>query len=135
MSIPTHEDAHLLVRLFSLRLEPFMQQSEDWFLTQFQTGSWSDLKTRYPIPGHEWRMLTTILGYWEMIGAIIDHNLLSEDLVFDAIESIDATWGKVQDWLPEARLELGSDLWENIEILAQKQRRWRLVRTPKSEQS
>lgn len=134
MSIPTHEDAHLLVRLFSLRLEPYMQQSEDWFVTQFQSGSWADLKERYPNGSREWRMLTTVLGYWEMIGALIDHNLLSEDLVFDAMESIDTTWDRVKEWLPQARLELGSDLWENIELLANKQRRWRIVRVPKSEE-
>jgi hypothetical protein len=79
-------------------------------------------------------MLNTVLGYWEMLGALVDHNLLSEDLVFDAMESIDPAWDKVRDWLPQARLEMGTELWENIELMVNKQRRWRVVRVPKSEQ-
>ena len=133
MGMPTHEDARLLIELFQLRLNPFMQQSEDWFNTKFQPGSWSELKQRYALGSQEWRMLNTVLGYWEMLGALVDHNLVSEDLIFDAIESIDVTWDKVKDWLPHARLEMGSDLWENIELLVVKQRRWKVVRSRKSD--
>lgn len=134
MSIPTQDDARLLLELFRLRLDPFLQESETWFITKFESGSWDDLKARYPSGSREWRMLTSILGYWEMVGALIDHNLLSEDLVFDAMESIDATWDKVREWLPSARLDMGSDLWENIEMLVNRQRRWRVVRLPKVNQ-
>ncbi len=134
MGIPTHEDARLIVELFELRLNPFMQQSENWFSTQFEPVSWDELKQKYPLGGQEWRMLNTVLGYWEMLVALVDHNLLSEDLLFDAIESVDVTWDKVKDWLPHARLEMGTDLWENIELLVTKQRRWKIVRTPKSEE-
>jgi hypothetical protein len=135
MSIPTQEDALLMVELFKLRLEPFLQESETWFATQFQPESWESLKAKYPQGSKEWRMLTTVLGYWELLGALLDHNLLSEDLLFDAIESVDLTWDKVKDWLPHARLDMGSDLWENIELLVTRQRRWRLVRVPKAEQA
>ncbi len=131
MSIATQDDARLLVELFRLRLDPFLQEAETWFITQFQPGTWDDLKVKYPPGSREWRMMTSILGYWEMIGALLDHNLVSEDLLFDAMESIDATWEKVREWLPSARLDMGSDLWENIEVLTKRQRRWRIARTPK----
>ena len=134
MSIPTQEDALLMVQLFKLRLEPFLQDSETWFATQFQPEAWETLKAKYPLGSKEWRMLTAILGYWELLGALLDHNLLSEDLLFDAIESVHLTWDKVKDWLPDARLDMGSDLWENIELLVTRQRRWRLVRVPKADQ-
>ena len=131
MSIPTQEDAQLLVELFKLRLDPVLLEAETWFIGQFVPASWEELKVKYPASSREWHMLNLILGYWEMLGALIDHNLLSEDLVFDAMESIDATWSKVQEWLPSARIEMGSDLWENIELLVTRQRRWRIVRSPK----
>ncbi len=131
MSIATQDDARLLVELFRLRLDPFLQEAETWFIMQFQPGTWDDLRVKYPPGSREWRMMTTILGYWEMIGALLDHNLVSEDLLFDAMESIDATWEKVREWLPSARLDMGSDLWENIEVLTKRQRRWRIARTPK----
>ena len=134
MGIPTHEDARLIVELFRLRLEPFFQEAETWFTTQFETNSWEELKQKYPQGSHEWRMITTVLGYWVMLGALVDHNLLSEELLFDAMESVDFAWDKVKEWLPSARMEMGSDLWENIELLETRLRRWRLIRVPKSEQ-
>jgi|SRR5436190_19692405 len=134
MSIPTQEDAFLMVELFKLRIEPFMQEAENWFIAQFQPVSWDAIKAAHPPGSKEWRMITTVLSYWELLGSLLDHNLLSEDLLFDAIESVDVTWDKVQAWLPHARLEMGSDLWENIELLVNRQRRWKITRVPKAEQ-
>jgi hypothetical protein len=132
VSIPTQEDAHLLVELFKLRLDPFLQQAETWFATEFQAGTWNEIKQRYPLASKEWRSLTTVLGYWEMVGALVEQNLLSEDLLFDAIESMDFTWERVKEWVPAARTEGGPELWENIEILANRQQKWRYTRTPKA---
>lgn len=135
MSIPTQDDAHLMIKLFKLRLNPYMQEAETWFAMRFEPGSWEEIKQRYPHGGPEWRLLTTVLGYWEMLGALIDHNLLSEDLFFDAIEGLDLTWDKVKEWLPMARSEMGAELWENIELLVQRQHKWRYTRVPKAQRS
>ena len=132
MSIPTQEDAHLMISLFKLRLEPYMQQCENWFTTEFQAVSWDEVKQKYPMGSNEWRMLTTMLGYWEMVGALVDQNLLSEDLLFDAMESVDYGWERMKEWLPAARAEVGADLWENIERLAARQQKWRYTRIPKA---
>ena len=132
MSIPTHEDAHLLVKIFKLRLEPFMQESETWFTTELQLGSWEEMQARYSLSSREWRMLTTVLGYWEMLGALVDHNLMSDDLLFDTLETMDITWVKVVEWLPTARAAMGPELWENIDLLIRRQARWRSTRLPKA---
>jgi hypothetical protein len=68
-----------------------------------------------------------------MVGALVDHNLLSDDLVFDAMETLDITWEKIKDWLPSARAEMGADLWENVELMITRQQKWRYTRTPKSQ--
>jgi hypothetical protein len=132
MSIPTHEDAHLLVKLFKLRLEPFMQESETWFNADLQLGPWAEMKEKYNSNSREWRMLTTVLGYWEMLGALVDHNLLSDDLLFDTMESMDITWEKIREWLPSARAEMGAELWENVDLLISRQAKWRYTRLPKA---
>lgn len=133
MGIPTQEDARLLVELYRLRLDPYLQEAETWFSTQFQPVAWEELKTKYPPESREWRMLNTVLGYWEMLGAMVDHNLLSEDLFFDVIESMALTWDRVREWIPSARAEMGPDLWENIERLAARQQKWRHTRIPKGQ--
>ncbi len=133
MAIPTRDDAHMLIDLFKLRLDPHMQESQTWFEGQFQPGTWQEIQTRYPVGSREWRMLNTVLGYWEMVGALIDQNLISDDLIFDAMESLDVAWDKVNSWLPEARSQMGPDLWENIELLVNRQKRWRYTRLPKAQ--
>ncbi|HEX8598601.1 MAG TPA: hypothetical protein VF952_08810 [Chloroflexia bacterium] len=133
MAIPTRDDAHMLIELFKLRLDPLMQESQTWFEGQFQPGTWEEIQTRYPVGSKEWRMLNTVLGYWEMVGALIDQNLISDDLIFDAMESLDVAWDKVNSWLPEARSQMGPDLWENIELLVNRQKRWRYTRLPKAQ--
>jgi hypothetical protein len=121
-----------MVSLFKLRLEPYMQQSENWFTQEFKAASWDEVKQKYPMGSNEWRMLTTVLGYWEMVGALVDQNLLSEDLLFDAMESVDYSWERMKEWIPSARAEVGPDLWENIELLATRQAKWRYTRIPKA---
>lgn len=133
MGIPTQEDASLMISLFRLRLDPFMQESEEWFTSHFEPDSWEELKAKHHENSREWRMLTTVLGYWEMLGALVDHNLLSEDLLFDVMEGMDITWEKVRNWVPSARSEMGPDLWENIELLATRQQKWRFTRLPKAQ--
>ena len=132
MSIPTQEDAHLMVKLFKLRLDPFLQSSERWFNIEFQPIPWDEVQAKYAKGSDEWRMLITVLGYWEMIGALVDHNLLSEDLLFDAMESMDFTWERLKDWLPTIRADVGPEVWENIEVLANRQAKWRYTRIPKA---
>jgi len=133
MGMPTHEDAKLLIEVFKLRLEPAMQDAERWFATQFQPGPWSQVSTRYP-PGSPERMyLARVLNYWEMIGALVYHNLLNEDLLFDLLENTDRIWERIQEWLPAARAEMAVDVGENIELLVQRQRRWKQTYQPKAE--
>jgi hypothetical protein len=125
----------MLIELFKLRLDPLMQESQTWFEGKFQPGTWEEIRTRYPLGSKEWRMLNTVLGYWEIVGVLIDQNLISDDLIFDAMESLDVAWDKVNSWLPGARSEMGPDFWENIELLVTRQKRWRYTRIPKAQRT
>src|SRR4051794_12906484 len=98
MGIPTHEDAKLMLELYRLRLDPNLKAAQTWFNTQFQPGPWNEVQARYPAGSEPATMLSSVLGYWEIVGALVDHNLLSEDLLFDALESLDVSWDKVSQW-------------------------------------
>ena len=125
MGIPTYDDAKMMLELYRLRLDPSLKEAQQWFVNDFQPGNWNEVQQRYGPGTKEWQMLTSILGYWEIIGALVDQNLLSEDLVFDAIESLDLAWDRVSAWLPGARKGMGIDLWENVEILVERQAHWK----------
>ena len=133
MGMPTHEDAKLLIEVFKLRMDPSLQEAERWFLSKFQPGTWTDVRARYPEGSPEWMYLSRVLRYWEMVGALVYHNLLNEDLLFDLLESTDRLWERLGEWLPSARSEMAVDTGENIELLVQRQRRWRHAYQPKAE--
>ena len=133
MGMPTHEDAKLIIQLFQLRLEPAMLEAERWFATDFRPGSWTEVDARYPTGSPERLLLARMLEYWEMVGALIDHNLLNEDLLFDVLENTERLWGRLQGWLPAARAAGALKAGENIEILVNHQRRWQQLYIAKSE--
>jgi len=132
MGIPTHEDAKLMLQLFRTRQEPRFLENENWFLREFRPGPWSEVSHRYPAGTQERNRLDSVLGYWELVGALIDHGLLSEDLLFDVLNDTRPLWERIEPWVIEARAEQGNDTWENIEILVERQRRWRQLHRPKS---
>jgi hypothetical protein len=73
MGIPTHEDAKLMLQLFRTRQEPRFLENENWFLREFRPGPWSEVSHRYPAGTQERNRLDSVLGYWELVGALIDH--------------------------------------------------------------
>ena len=133
MGIPTHEDAKLLIELFKLRLEPAMQDAERWFISEFKPGPWHEVEARYPKNSEERAFLTRVLRYWELVGALVYHNLLNQDLLFDMLEDTDRLWERVEEWLPAARSQMSVDTGENIELLVERHRRWRQIYQPKKE--
>jgi len=133
MGMPTHEDAKLLLQLFELRQQPALLEAERWFWHDFQSASWPVVNARYPAGSPERLLLTRVLEYWEMVGALIDHNLLNEDLLFDTMESTEPFWSRLREWLPGAHAEGAFKAGENIEILITRQRRWHQLYQRKAE--
>ncbi|HMA34482.1 MAG TPA: hypothetical protein VKY74_08370 [Chloroflexia bacterium] len=132
MGIPTHEDARALLDLVRMRQAAPHQEAETWFMRDFRPGAWEDLSRHYPPGSTERAHLEAVLGYWELVGALVDNGLLNEDLLFDVLPSLEPIWERVAPWLPAARAELGSDLWENLEILVTQQRHWKQLHRPKA---
>jgi len=132
MGIPTHEDAKLLMELFHMRQDPSYQEAETWFLHEFRPGPWAELSARYPVGSPDGARIERVLRFWELIGALVDHGLLNEDLLFDVFTSVEQVWQRMEPWLTQARAALGADTWENIEILKERDRHWRQMHRPKA---
>lgn len=132
MGIPTHEDAKVLLDIVRMRQSPQFQEAEGWFIREFRPVSWSDFRARYPQGSPEQARVETVLRFWELVGALVDNGLMNEDLLFDVIDSVDPIWARIEPWLTEARAELGSNTWENLELLLLRQRHWRQMHRPKA---
>lgn len=133
MSIPTYEDARLLLELYRIRYAPEFQQAYLWLMTEFSPTSWEEVRRTCQPASREGAYLGQVMGYFSALGTMVFHNLLSEDILFDVIEDLTPIWEKVRPWLYQAREEEGPHLYENLEFLVERQRRWKRLYRSKLE--
>lgn len=133
MGIPTYEDARILLELYRIRYSPGFQEAYRWFMTEFRPTSWSEVKEAYPpgSPGDTY--IGQVMGYYSALGTMVFYNLLSEDILFDVIEDLQPLWERVRPWIDEAREVEGTHLFENVELLVERQQRWRRLYRSKLE--
>lgn len=121
----TLQDAELLLKLYELRREPELDKAHHWFLTQYQPKEWEDFKEQYLRGGEEDRYVRMVALYWDMVGALVNNDLLNEELFFETNEEDIQVWGKVKPWIEGARREFRPTYLRNLEILAIRHLEWR----------
>lgn len=106
MRKPTHADAELLLHLYEIRREPELRRARAWFLTQFQPGSWAEIKAHYLSHSEEDRYLRMTISYWEMVGTLVNRGPLHPELFFDHTGEDIVTWERCTSWIEAARADL-----------------------------
>ena len=92
--------------------------------------SFEELVERYPRGSEEFELFGTVMIFWETIGSLMKHGLLSEELAFDTF--LDAPpWPKVEVAFVSLRKEEGKALeGENLEYAYRRSLDWRVRQTP-----
>lgn len=106
MRKPTHADAELLLRLYEIRRDPELRRARKWFLTEFQPGSWADIKARYLSHSDEDRWFRMTISYWEMVGTLVNREVLHPELFFDHTGEDLVTWERCKPWIEESRRDI-----------------------------
>lgn len=106
MAKPTHADAELLLHLYEIRRDPELRTARKWFLTEFQPGSWAEIKARYLSHTDEDRWFRMTVSYWEMVGTLVNRGVLHADLFFDHTGEDVVTWQRCKDWMADARADI-----------------------------
>ncbi|MFX0012951.1 MAG: DUF4760 domain-containing protein [Candidatus Hermodarchaeota archaeon] len=131
MSNPTKEDAALLLQLMSyFAANEKNNIASTWVYEKFNEKSYDDFKTKYP-PGSEgYKNITRVASNGELIGMLVNRDLLSEDLVFDLMGSM--LWDKLGPIVHGARQDANMPrLYENYEVCANKYQAWAEKNPPK----
>lgn len=120
MTVPTYDDANLILRLYELRREEQMRTARKWMGAQPQYQSREQWLELCP-PGSEqnayFRMVTS---YWEMAATFVATGVLHAELFFRAnnLEML-FTWEKVRLIVEEIRTAQKNPLyWRNFESVA-----------------
>ena len=125
MAKPTAHDADLILRLYELRRDPEMRRARAFMISEFNVGSWEEVRPHY-LTGNEldrhFRMATS---YWEMVAAFVNRGLIDEDLFFDTHGEDIVVWNKIKGFVAEARKHIRPTWLWNLERMARRHLAWR----------
>jgi len=131
MSKPTKEDAALLLQLMAVwgankeNLKAYL-----WVYQELDEKNYDDFKTKYPMGSEGYRNIMTLASNGELVGVLVNKDLLSEDLVFDLWGSM--LWEKVEHIVQGIRKDAKRPrLFENYEVFAKKYQLWAEKNPPK----
>jgi hypothetical protein len=103
MSKPTHEQAQLQLQVFELRREALLRKARDWFFKNYRVQNIDDAM-RIAAPGTEnGTQVNMVLGYWEQTCALLNYDLLNEDLFFETTGEFFGVWEMVKNVVPAIR--------------------------------
>ena len=130
-SKPTHEQAQLHLQVYDLRREARTRQARDWFFRNYFVETLED-SARIAAPGTENGALAMqVLGYWEQACALLNYELLHEDLFFETSGEFFAVWERIKPIINEARTKWANPLFlTNLEKAAERFEAWSNTRTP-----
>lgn len=131
MSNPTKEDAALLLQLMTyFAANEKNNLATNWVYEQFNEKNYDDFKTKYPVGSEGYKNVTRVASNGELIGLLVNKDLLSEDLIFDLWGSM--LWEKLGPILDGVRNDLKMPrLYENYEVCAKKYQAWAEKNPPK----
>ena len=131
MAKATKEDAALFVQIFGIatRDEEF-SKATNWFVYEMNETNYDDFKKKYPLGSEGYKHIMTITSYAELLGTLVNLELLSEDLVFEAYGDI--MWEKAKPIVHGMRKDLNMPRFlENYEYCAMKYPKWAEDHPPK----
>jgi len=132
MSSPSRDDARTLLQLMQVYLsEPFRKARQHW-RTVPDGLTFEELLAKYPMGSDEFMDIEAMIVFWDTIGCLLKHGLLSEELIFDSF--LDAPpWPKVEAAFMSLRAQEGGALeGENFEFAYRRSLECRKERVPPS---
>ncbi len=118
-SVPTYEDAHLILKLYELRREEKMREARAWF-GKFSPATIDDVKAVSASTGPENAFYRMVTSYWEMTASFVVRGVLNLDLFLDSGGEMVFVWAKLAHLVPQIRADLGTPtFWTNVEKVIQ----------------
>jgi len=110
-SVPTYQDAQLVLKLYELRREEKLRDAREWFRQKFFPTSVDDIKAVQGSTGNEntyFRMVTT---YWEMAASFVVRGVLNAELFLDSGGEMIFLWTKLEPYVAQLRTAPGGDMF------------------------
>jgi|SRR5712691_9386358 len=102
-SVPTYEDAQLVLKLYELRREEKLRAAREWFVTNFSPASIEDVKAVSASTGPENAYYRMVTSYWDMAASLVVRGVLNVDLLLDSAGEMILIWTKLEALVPTIR--------------------------------
>ncbi|HKF44830.1 MAG TPA: hypothetical protein VKG01_17155 [Thermoanaerobaculia bacterium] len=102
-TIPTYDDAHLVLKLYELRREEKLRAAREWFVGRFFPRSGADIETLYAAPGNENVYFRMVTSYWDMAASFVVRGVLNADLLLDSGGEMVLVWAKLEEHIGQIR--------------------------------
>lgn len=121
---PLPKDVDRLVELMRIYLSEPMRQARQFWRTVPDGLGFEELMKKYPRGSVEFENISSMMIFWETVGGLVKHGLVSEELAFDTF--LDAPpWKKMERFFRERReKEKNPFEGENLELMAESAKRW-----------
>lgn len=113
-SVPTYDDARLILKLYELRREEKMRAARDWYVRKFFPRTVEDVRSALAQGSPESAYLRMVAGYWDMAASFVVAGILNADLFFESAGEMLLVWTKIQPFLADLRRET-PNLLANVE--------------------
>ncbi len=132
---PTVEDARLLMDLVKLSSTDRQVKAAQWFFKEFLPKKFTDyleFRRQYPMGSEEAGYVGEIMSWYELAGAMVEHGLLNEDLLFDIAAPPRFFWEPLKVVIYGQRAEMKEPrIGENFELLYERAKKWEKNHPPK----
>jgi hypothetical protein len=128
---PTFEQAQLHLQVYDQRRETKLRQAREWFFKNYNPTSFDDAMRIAPMGSENGAYAGMVMGYWEQACALLNYDLLHEDLFFETSGEFFGVWERLKPVVPGFRERfVAKTACENLEKAAQRYEKWMEVRSP-----
>ena len=127
------QNAQLLLQIYDLRREEKLRRAREWFLGKFWAENLEEFNNICPLGTDENAFYRQVTTYWDMVAAIVNREMIDQDLFFETTSEPFMLWQRVKNITQELRkIRKNPILLRNLEILAEKHEKWLATRAPEA---
>lgn len=135
MGKATAQDAELILKIYDLRREETLRAARSWF-TKLEYSTIEELHKKHPPGSKEDAYFRMVLSYWDMVGALVKHKTVNEDLFFETNREYLGVWRRAQPIVEQLRESRSNpSLYSNLEYICQQYQEWSQKQEQQSQQS
>jgi hypothetical protein len=119
MAEPNYQEGAIMLQAAQWGASLGIREATNWMRSSEYIPDYDEFVKKYPRGTPEYLNITKICGFFETLGALYKHKLISDGLLFDWL-AVSSVWEQVKDFTMGVRKQTGNPrLYENFEVMAQ----------------